>query len=136
MTTLNTAKEAVYLRFVTNFTALAADRITFDNEEFDIPSTGDWVRLAVRSVSRVQETLGKKTNRVFRSSATVFVQVFTRVNTGTMQSDLLTKAAADVFEGESFSGLDFKSVLVRELGPEGAWFRAVAEAEFDFDEIK
>lgn len=136
MTGLNEAKEAVYLRFTSNFTGVTADRIGLDNEEFDTPETGDWVRLVVRSTSRVQSTLGKLGNRRFRSKASVFVQVYTEANTGVKQSDTLAKEAADIFEGVSFSGLDFRSVVIRETGPDGKWYQSVVEAEFDYDEIK
>lgn len=137
MTTLNQAKEAVYQRFVDNFTGVSADRITFDNEEFEAPSTGNWVRLVVRSQVRTQDTLGKKTNRKFREAANVIIQIFTRVNTGVSASDALVKEARDIYEGESFSGLDFQSVSTREAGPqEGTWYLAIVEAPFDYEEIK
>lgn len=136
MTTLAQAKEVVYQRFVDNFTGVTLARITFDNEEFEEPATGDWVRLTVRSRGRAQDTLGKVGNRKFRSAASVFVQVYTAVNTGVKQSDTLAKEAADVFEGVSFSGLDFQSAEVRETGPDGRWYQSVVEAEFEYDETK
>jgi len=136
MTTLTEAKEAVYLRFTSNFTGVALDRIFFDNEEGEIPDTGDWVRLVVRSTARTQNTLGGVGNRRFRSTASVFVQVYTQANTGVKQSDILTKEAADIFEGVSFSGLDFQSAVIRETGPTGKWYQSVVEAEFEYDEIK
>ncbi len=136
MTTLNEAKEAAYQRFVDNFTGVALARIAFDNEEFEEPATGDWVRLTIRSRGRAQDTLGKVGNRRFRSAASVLVQVYTLVNTGVKQSDALVKEAADIFEGVSFSGLDFQSAEVRETGPDGRWYQSVVEAEFEYDEIK
>ena len=136
MTTLSEAKEAVYQRFVDNYTGVTLDRITFDNEDFNEPDTGDWVRLVVRSTSRIQDTLGKAGNRRFRSTASVFVQVYTATNTGVKQSDTLAVEAADIFEGVSFSGLDFQSAVIRETGPDGKWYQSVVEAEFSYDEIK
>lgn len=136
MTTSNEAKEAIYLRFVDNFTGVILSRIDFDNEDFDEPATGAWVRLVVRNIGRAQDTLGKVNNRRFRSKAVVFVQVYTEANTGVQQSDTLAKEAADIFEGVSFSGLDFQSVFVRETGPDGKWYQSVVEAEFSYDEIK
>ncbi len=136
MTTLNEAKEAIYLRFNSNFTGVAADRIAFDNEEFNTPTSGEWVRLVVRNIGRLQNTLGKPGNRKFRSTALVLVQVFVDVNTGVKQSDALAKEAANIFEGVSFSGLDFQSAVPRETGPDGKWYQSTVEAEFDYDEIK
>lgn len=136
MTTLNEAREAVYQRFVDNFTGVAASRITFDSEDFDPPSTGSWVRLAVRSVGRTQRTLGRETNRKFRSQAVVFVQIFSEANAGTQSADALAKEAADIYEGVRFSGLAFQVASVREAGPDKRWYQMVVEADFDYDETK
>lgn len=137
MTELYEAKDAVYKRFLANYpSTLPATQITFDNDEFDEPDTDPWVRLVVRSTAREQSTLGKASNRRFRSTASVFIQVYTQVNTGVKLNSQLAKAAADVFEGFSFSGLDFTSAVVRETGPSGKWYQSVVEAEFEYDEIK
>lgn len=136
MTTLSQAREAVYARFVANYTGVAADRIAFDNEKFEEPVAGDWVRLTVRSGPRGQDTLGRVGNRRYRSSARALVQVYTPTNTGTKQGDALATEARDVFEGTSFSGLDFTDGQVRESGPGGRWYQHIADIEFDYDEIK
>lgn len=136
MTTITAAREAVYQRFVDNFTGVIASRITFDNESYDPDGTDPWVRLAVRTSNRLQSTLGGTGNRRFRSTASVLVQVFAEVDTGVKSLDELAKEAADIFEGRSFSGLDFQAVTIRETGPDGRWAQYLVEAEFDYDEIK
>jgi hypothetical protein len=136
MTTVNEAKEAVYSRFVANYTGVASNLITFDNEEFEEPDSDDWIRLTVRGIGRSQSSLGKTGNRRFRSTASVFVQIYVLVNTGIQQADLLAKEAADVFEGTSFSGLDFREASINEIGPDGKWYQTLVEAPFDYDEIK
>ena len=136
MTSLNDAKEAVYARFLAQYTGVTADRITFDNENFETPVTGSWVRLTVRNISRAQSTLGKKTNRRFRAQAIVFVQVYTEADTGVKLSGELAEEAQGIFEGESFSGLDFQSVTINETGPDGKWYQSIAEAPFSYDQIK
>lgn len=136
MTTLNEAKEAIYQKFKDEFTGVVWGRVGLDNEEFNTPDSGDWVRLVVRSLSRKQNTLGKVGNRKFRAKALVLVQVFTEANTGVKQSDTLATEAANIFDGKSFSGLDFWSALVREVGPDKKWYQTMVEVEFDYDEIK
>ncbi len=136
MTTLNEAREACNLRFTTLFTGVTADRIALDNEEFNEPTDGNWVRLIVRSFVRVQDTLGKAGNRRFRSTASVLVQVYALANTGVKQLDTLAEEVKNVFEGVSFSGLDFLAGDIRETGVDGKWNQYVVEIEFDFDEIK
>lgn len=136
MTTLNFARDAVYERFLANFTGVAASRIAFENEDFDEPETGDWVRLSVKHMPRTQDTLGGLGNRKFLSHAVVFVQVYTGTNTGVKQGDTLATEARDIFEAVSFSGLDFLAGDVREVGPDGRWFIHLAEVPFSYEEIK
>ena len=126
------ALEAIYTRFLAEF-SLPGNTV-LENEEDSFSSS--WVRLSVRSASRSQDTLGVKANRKYRSSASVLVQVYTPVNTGVKESATLAKEAADIFEGESFSGLDFGVAQTRETGPTGKWHQTVVEVPFDFDEIK
>ncbi len=134
MTTLGEARESVYSRFVTEWATETP--FVFDNEELEEPSDDPWVRLTVRSLSRGQETMGRTGNRKFRSAALVFVQVYTRTNTGVKQGDTLAVQAKDIFEAISFDGLDFNDGVVRESGPDGKWYQHVAEIAFDYDEIK
>ncbi len=134
MTTLNEAREAVYTRFVTQWGTTTP--VAFDDEDFEEPADSPWVRLTVRNVSRGQETLGRAGNRKFRSAAQVFVQVYTRTNTGVKQGDTLATQAKDIFEATSFSGLDFNDGVVRETGPDGKWYQHLIEIAFDYEEIK
>lgn len=134
MTTLSEAREAIYQRFVDQW--VTTTDFGFDNEEFEEPADEPWARLTVRSLSRAQDTLGRIGNRRFRSNALVFVQVFTRSNVGMKQGDDLATQAANIFEGVSFSGLDFREAAVSEIPDSGKWNQHVVEAPFDYDEIK
>ena len=134
MTTLNEAKEAVYARFVAQWGMTTP--FVLDNEERDEAGDVAWMRLVVRSSTRAQLTLGRIGNRKFLSGASVFAQVYTPVNTGVQSGDSLAVQAANIFEGVSFSGLDFREAVVRESGPTGKWYLHVMEAEFDYEEIK
>ncbi len=136
MTTLNEAKEAAYQQFISNYNGVPLERIVFDDEAPPDDKGGSWVRVSVKNRGRKQETMGKKTNRRFKSAASVFVQVYTETDKGVKQSDTLATEAADVFEGESFSGLDFREAVIRETGPDGKWYQELVEAEFDYYEIK
>lgn len=137
MTTLSEAREAVYQRFASNWdTGDAA--ITLENEKFDGDAqTAPWCRVAVRSQTSGQETLGPVGGRIFRRHATVFVQIFTKKAEGGMSvGSGLAETARNIFEGRSFSGLDFTSVDISESGPDGKWYQHLVEAPFDYDEIK
>lgn len=136
-TTLADAEQAIYARFLANFTGTS--NIVFTNEEtpFDLETVTEWVRLSVQGLGRLQDTLGKIGNRRFRESGTVFVQVYTVVDSGVKQNTTLAQEARNIFEGVSFSGLDFQGgVDIRKSGVDGKWFQGLVEAQFDFDEIK
>jgi hypothetical protein len=134
--TLNEAREAIYLRFSTNFSGVSSSRVSFENEEFAEPDEGSWVRITIRVIGRGQNTLGKRGNRKFRTKAILYAQVFTEFNTGTQEAESLMKEIADIFEGESFSGVDFTDALQRTGIEDDKWKISNVEAEFDFDEIK
>lgn len=133
MTTLNEARASVYDRWNTQWGVTTP--FTFDNEHFSTPDA-PWARLTVRNTESLQETLGAPGNRHFRRSASVFVQLFDLVDVGLANLDSLAQTARGIFEGVSFSGLDFTNVVIRESGVDGKWFQFVVEAFFDYDEIK
>lgn len=134
MTTLNEARQAVYDRFVTNWGTRTT--FTFENEEFDEPATGDWVRVSVKQTASGQETLGPKTQRKYIRNASVMVQVFTPTNIGKTTADGHATTAAGIFEGESFSGLNCNDALIREGGQDGKWDITLVEVAFFYEETK
>jgi Bacteriophage related domain of unknown function len=137
MTTLSEARESVYQRFLDNFTGVSSTRITFDNEEFEAGTSSSWVRLVVRTSTRVQSTLGRATNRRYRTMASVMIQVFVPANSGVAAADSLASEAASIFEGVSFDGLDFdQAAIINEIGVDGYWFMTLVESNFSYDEIK
>lgn len=134
MTTLDEATELVYQKFEDEWGITTV--FTFENEQFDEPDEDPWARVSVRQTIHGQSTLGKVGNRRYLSVASVFVQVYTRVNTGVQQGGVLAKQAADIYEGTSFSGLRFTNASTRPSGPDGKWYQHLMEAEFDYEETK
>ena len=138
MTTSNEALEAVQTRFLTSYTGVPNSRIVFQNEDekFSDNSTASWIRLSVLDQTRTAETLGKVGNRKYRTGAQVFVQVYTETNIGVKIGDTLAKEALDLFEGVSFSGLDFNNGIARRSGADGKWYQHIVEIDFNYEEIK
>lgn len=132
MTTLNEAREAVYQRFVDNYTTTP---FTFENEDFDPPETA-WVRLFVRSLSGGQETLGGVGGRRFRRRALVGAQVFTPLNAGMREGDVIAQEILELFEAVGFSGLDANDGIVRESPPGDEWIVHIVEIFFEYEETK
>jgi hypothetical protein len=138
MTTLGQARERIYESFVTDWGATSA--FTFDNEEFDPPTGTPWVRLAVRHTASNQETLGGIGQRKYERIGSVFVQCFTPLDSGVASADNLASIARAVFEGKTLApageAIHFFDVVVREVGPDGAWYQINVEAFFTYHETK
>lgn len=138
---LNEAREALYTYFSTLWVDGVGDplsEITFDNESYAPPENASWVRVAVRHVTSVQETLGSQGNRRFSRPGSVLVQVFTPTNAGMASMDTLCEKVREIFEGVSLTGttLRLQSTTVREAGNDGKWNQAVAETPFEYDETR
>ena len=132
MTTESQAKEIVYQEFISLWAG--ETEVTLENESFT--PANKYVRITIRQLGSNQRTLGRTGNRKFRRDALVLIQVFTPADTGTGESDRLSKLAANIFEGKRLNGLSFGSVSSRGVGPSGSWYQALVEAPFDYDEIK
>lgn len=137
VTSIDTAREAIYQRWVDNWTLTS---YVFENENSDSLDKGsaDWARVSVREQLSRQETLGQPGDRRYQRRGAAFIQFFTGINAGAAQAGVLAEAARNIFEGEDFEGLDFFDVQVRDLGPnqEKKWQLTVVEAAFTYEITK
>lgn len=137
MTTMDEAKEAMYLAFVTawNTTGFGYE---LDNEGFSPTAGVPWARCVVRHRGSGQETLGKAGNRRFARTGSVLTQIQTPTDEGTSRADSLATTVREAFEGVSLVGttVRFGDVTVRETGPSGGWYQTVVEANFEYDETR
>ena len=131
----NEAVQSLYSRVLDNY-SLDGDRILLDGEGDDEPESGDWIRLSVRYSTAPQVTLGRKDNRKFDRNGRLFVQVFTDAEIGRSNSDALVNELVDLFEGESFGGINIRNVETRETGADGKWYIQLVECLFQFETIK
>lgn len=135
MSDLNEARKLVYDKFIADW----ADETIYDldNDKFDIPE-GDisWLRLVVRNKVGTQDTLGKIGSRKFLRDATVMVQVFTELDTGTSEGDRLSTKVRGIFEGIRLNGLWFFASDIQEIGSDGTFFQHNVECTFNYEETK
>jgi hypothetical protein len=138
MTTLNQARERIYQQFVTDGGLVHQVTLTFDNDDFDPPEGTPWARLSVRHRASTQESLGGVGLRKFERIGAVIVQCFVPLDKGTQAADTLATAARNVFEGKTFTpeAIHFFDVVVREIGPDDAWYQVNVEAFFIYHETK
>ncbi len=139
MVTLVDARETMYQKFVDDWGATSP--FTFDNEDYKPAADTAWVRVAVRHNSSSLEAIGGTGaggfNKFMRSGR-VFIQVFTPIDQGTNEADTLAQAARAIFEGVTLSSnaIRFNNVIIREIGPDGSWYKINVECLFDYDERK
>lgn len=141
MTTIAEARQAVYDRFeaLWIFSGSARTPFVFANEPSKLDSGSvSWARVSVRETGGGLDALGAPGARKYRRAASTFVQIYTEAGSGGEQaaSDL-SHEARTIFEGESFSGLDFNDGQVREIAnDDGRWKQTNVEIEFFYDEVK
>lgn len=135
MTTLLSAREAVYQRFVDNYTA--TDFI-FDNEIGSAldEGTASWVRLSVRELGPAEQTMGPIGSRKFRRSGIIVAQVFTPIDIGVAALSTLCETVRTVFEGVRFSGVEALNSTIRDVGTDGKWRQANVEIDIAYTENK
>lgn len=110
-----------------------------DLGEPQVPKTElPWARVSMRHNRGEQDTLaGPMGNRLFIRDGSVIVQVFTPLGEGLTRAYSLGKVAADAFEGKATpKGVWFRSVRLREIGPDGNWFQVNVTADFEYNEAK
>lgn len=135
MTTLNEANEAVLDRWVTLWGTTTS--YVFDNERPQSVLSPPWVRVVIRGLENVQETLGEVGRRRFLRRSQVFIQVFTALNVGTKQADELVQQARAIYEGTRFSGVWFFHGNVIPIGPiQDGLYQVNLELPFNYEEVK
>lgn len=136
MANINEVKNLIYNTFNINWDEPNIP-YTKDNSRFETPSSSPWIRLTVRNRISNQETLGKKTNRKFLRSGSIYGQVFVPINTGTSEADRIAQKIRDIFEGERIDeSVWITNSDVREVGPDGDWYQFLVESFFTYEETK
>ena len=96
------------------------------------PKSDPFARVTVR------HTIGNNdgiTNRRFTREGIITVQIFTMFGEGLSSSDVLSKVAADAFQGKSTpGGVWFRNVRLNEVGQDGEFFQVNVLADFTYDE--
>lgn len=135
-TTIKEVKDAIVSQFVIDWASQTV--IAYDNDDYKPPNdTTPWVRLNVQFSGGNQASLGSTGTRKFRYEGWVIVQVFTPIGSAkTSDNDGFANDAKNVFEGKHISGIWFREVGVRYVGPDGKWFQQNAMANFIYDFTK
>ncbi len=109
-----------------------------ENESFDPPADGSWLRVSIQPATRVQETMNSPGLRKFLSVGTIFVQVFTPLDAGTKPNRLLCEAVKECLEALSLSGGELRTYAsaTRAIGPDDKWFASNVSTTYEFNETR
>ena len=108
--------------------------VALDNQKFEPPQSGAWMRLSVQLAGGGQETLGPEGSRRHLRGGVAFVQVFTPVDSATNASDDLAGAVLRLMEGFRSGGLWTYGGALRTAGADGKWYQQNVSVEFRFEE--
>lgn len=116
-------------------------RVKYDNvsKEAALPTGLEpWCRVNLRHTASRQASLaGAVGTRRFQRNGVLTVQVFEPIGKGLSGSTDLPKIVQDAYEGvETTSGVWFRDVTLKEIGPDGDFFQTNVIALFEYDEIK
>lgn len=103
------------------------------------PTNAPWARAIVRHGTSRQVTFGPVGSRRFTRRGMVTIQMFTPLSSGGGLSiaEKCAIIARDAFEGRgTASGIWFRNVAIREIGPDGTQYQVNVVAEFEYDELR
>jgi len=109
--------------------------IAIDNQIFTQPKPAEkYVRVTVKFNVGSQHTLGRKGNRKFVKLGLLFIQIFTPINTGTNENDILANDSLELFDGESLGRLWFYNGRIETGANDGVYYQQNVVVEFEFED--
>lgn len=100
--------------------------IMFENGES--AESGDWVRLTIQNGDAFQASMGD--NPAFRHIGVVFVQIYTKTDTGSGRALELADFVDALFRNLTLNNLRFKVPQVRRMPQNAEWFQINVSTEF------
>lgn len=108
--------------------------IAWDNVEYKSENT-EFVRMSIQFDIGEQASLGGITNRLFRYSGIVFLQIFTEPNENPQRNDELAQLALNFFV-TPLSGIKFFNPAVKYIGISKNYFQQNVTVEIQIDQQK
>ncbi len=131
-TTLNDAREAVYLRWETEWASTTP--YVFGAEQSPGVSSGSWARLRFNNEHGQQETLGVEGSRRFNRRGRILIWIYTEPG-GLRAGDILANQALGIFESKRFSGVwTYGGTIKSEIG--NRWIEHLIDVPCEYEESK
>ena len=129
MTTRNDVK-ATLLKYFTEEWGTRTT-VAYDNVEFTPPDNSSWVRVSVVNNNSLQYSLGEEGSRKFERYGLILFQVFTPLNVGTYEGDVLCEDIINIFESKRFGTIHTYSGTYGEVGSDDKWFQFNGSLQWD-----
>lgn len=132
--TFTAARDEILTLFYTAWVAHPdALQLFFWDVRHDSPESTPFARIILRHAEGNNDGI---TNKRFERSGVAIVQIFTLFGEGLSKSDILSKVAADAFQGKATpGGVWFRNVRLNEIGQDGEFFQVNILADFSYCEV-
>jgi len=100
---------AITSEFASKFNAC---QIELPNTRLDKDALAEWVRISVKPYAPMLRNLGKGLNR----RGAVYIQAFTKIDTGAGRATALACIAAAIFECKLVGAIEFDGAEINEIG--------------------
>jgi hypothetical protein len=138
---LTEARDALYTPFLQAWAASAYSTVPVhypDAIEEGNDASESYVRVHITHTNERQKTLGETGQRRYRLYGLINFQVFTPLNTGQIDADLMTTIIKNAYRGKNTGSTDaitFRGTRVTEVGRDGGRLQTNVTVDFDYDEI-
>ena len=100
------------------------------------PPNATWVRFSMKNDDGFQASMGDPGNNRHRRIGTVFIQVFQPQGQASTDARAKADKAADIFLANTLTGVLFKNVNARDIGPDGnGFYQWNVTANFQYDRL-
>ena len=139
MTTPNEAKEAIYKRFVDNFTLTDTEGNTisyFFGKEEGVFESETYILINAVDVASNQVTLGGSGNRKYEIPGLINIKIGTPIDKGQKVSDDIVLRLTDLFEGVTFNSIHTFNTTFRQGADDGYHVIHIMSIDYRIQRIK
>lgn len=109
--------------------------VDWPNVEFDVPTSGSWVRFRILDGASRQTTIGGSTNN-HRHLGVLVISVFSELGKGDATSLSLVDTVAGIFRNWKGTNITCRQPAIRNIGPDGyGWYQTNVEISFIRDQL-
>lgn len=130
--TYEEARKKIQEHFIT-YANISSTKVAYDNVEFDAPDNENWLRFSILNVGSSYKSIGL--NKISRRRGLVFMQIFSKKGSTTLESEQLLDKIVAPFETKLLQNITFESPEVLENKINDNWYIINVSIPFFYDKI-